>query len=70
MCCFVNPFAKNRKRSWPLPKVGACIRALQQREQYAEAEFFVNWSAVGSGKHSRDDCRRGINSCATVHRAG
>lgn len=39
---FVNPFAKNRKRSWPLPKVGSCIRALQQREQYAEAEFFVN----------------------------
>ncbi|WP_332876204.1 glycosyltransferase family 9 protein [Massilia sp. S19_KUP03_FR1] len=39
---FVNPFAKTKKRCWPLERVAALIAAMQQRAEWAEACFIVN----------------------------
>lgn len=39
---FVNPFAKTKKRCWPLERVAALIAAMQQRAEWADACFIVN----------------------------
>ena len=39
---FINPFAKNKKRTWPLPKVAALIRALSERTEFQQAVFLIN----------------------------
>lgn len=39
---FVNPFAKTKKRCWPLQKTAELIAALQQRPEWAGACFLVN----------------------------
>lgn len=39
---FINPFAKNKKRTWPLPKVAALIRALSERPEFQQAVFLIN----------------------------
>ncbi len=39
---FVNPYAKIRKRCWPLSDVAALIGALRLREEWSGAYFLVN----------------------------
>jgi ADP-heptose:LPS heptosyltransferase len=39
---FINPFAKTRKRCWPLAKVAELIVALRQRPGFLDACFIVN----------------------------
>lgn len=39
---FVNPFAKTKKRCWPLERVAGLIAAMQQRAEWADACFIVN----------------------------
>lgn len=39
---FVNPFAKTKKRCWPLRKVAELIRAMQARDEWCEACFVIN----------------------------
>lgn len=39
---FVNPFAKTKKRCWPLERVAELIAAMQQRDEWADACFIVN----------------------------
>jgi heptosyltransferase-3 len=39
---FVNPFAKTKKRCWPLERVAELIAAMQQRPQWQDACFIVN----------------------------
>ena len=39
---FVNPFAKTKKRCWPLERVAELIAAMQQRPEWADACFIVN----------------------------
>lgn len=39
---FCNPFAKNGKRTWPLPKMGECILRLQSQPAFNEAIFLIN----------------------------
>lgn len=38
----INPFAKNRKRTWPLTSTMECIRLLQEKEEFADTSFLVN----------------------------
>ena len=45
---FINPFAKNKKRTWPLPKVAALIHALSERP-----EFQGFWDLPAMLAHSR-----------------
>ncbi|MEO8839023.1 MAG: glycosyltransferase family 9 protein, partial [Herbaspirillum sp.] len=39
---FVNPFAKTKKRCWPLQKVAKLIRAMQERGEWRDACFIIN----------------------------
>ncbi|AON55884.1 glycosyltransferase family 9 protein [Herbaspirillum seropedicae] len=39
---FINPYAKTRKRCWPLEHVADLIQAMQQREGWQDARFIVN----------------------------
>ena len=39
---FVNPFAKTKKRCWPLERTAELIAAMQQRPGWADACFLVN----------------------------
>ena len=39
---FVNPFAKTKKRCWPLERVAELIAAMQQRDEWKDACFIVN----------------------------
>jgi heptosyltransferase-3 len=39
---FINPYAKTRKRCWPLAKVAELINALRQRPGFLDASFIVN----------------------------
>lgn len=39
---FINPFAKTRKRCWPLEKVAELIKAMQAQEAWRDACFIVN----------------------------
>lgn len=39
---FVNPFAKTRKRSWPLERVVELILAMRERSEWSNATFVVN----------------------------
>lgn len=39
---FINPFAKTKKRCWPLDKVVELIKAMQARETWRDACFIVN----------------------------
>lgn len=39
---FVNPFAKTKKRCWPLERVAELIAAMQARPAWADACFIVN----------------------------
>lgn len=39
---FINPFAKTKKRCWPLEHVAALIAAMQRQAQWQDACFIVN----------------------------
>jgi len=39
---FVNPFAKTKKRCWPLERVAGLIAAMQQQPDWQDACFIVN----------------------------
>lgn len=39
---FVNPFAKTKKRCWPLERVAELIGAMQQQDDWKDAHFIVN----------------------------
>ncbi len=39
---FINPFAKNPKRSWPLERVLELIVALCRKDEYGDVSFVVN----------------------------
>jgi heptosyltransferase-3 len=39
---FVNPYAKTRKRCWPLERVAQLIAAMQQLPQWRDAGFIIN----------------------------
>jgi ADP-heptose:LPS heptosyltransferase len=39
---FVNPFAKTKKRCWPLERVAELIAAMQQQDDWKDACFIVN----------------------------
>lgn len=39
---FINPFAKTRKRCWPLEKVVELIKAMQAQEGWRDACFIIN----------------------------
>jgi heptosyltransferase-3 len=39
---FINPFAKTKKRCWPLEQVGELIRRMQTQTQWQDAAFIVN----------------------------
>ncbi len=39
---FINPFAKTRKRSWPLDRVVELIVAMRDRSEWRKATFVVN----------------------------
>jgi heptosyltransferase-3 len=39
---FVNPFAKTKKRCWPLERVAELIAAMQQQDDWKDACFLVN----------------------------
>nr|WP_217345647.1 glycosyltransferase family 9 protein [Noviherbaspirillum sp. L7-7A]MBV0879957.1 lipopolysaccharide heptosyltransferase family protein [Noviherbaspirillum sp. L7-7A] len=39
---FINPFAKTKKRCWPLDKVVGLIKAMQAEEAWRDACFIVN----------------------------
>jgi heptosyltransferase-3 len=39
---FVNPFAKTKKRCWPLVRVAELIAAMQQQDAWKDACFIVN----------------------------
>jgi ADP-heptose:LPS heptosyltransferase len=39
---FINPFAKTKKRCWPLDKVAELIKAMQAQEVWCDACFIVN----------------------------
>ena len=39
---FINPFAKTKKRCWPLDKVAELIKAMQAEETWRDACFIVN----------------------------
>ncbi|MFJ3046913.1 glycosyltransferase family 9 protein [Herbaspirillum chlorophenolicum] len=39
---FINPFAKTRKRCWPVPKVVDLIGALQQMDEWRATTFVIN----------------------------
>jgi heptosyltransferase-3 len=41
-CVFINPFAKTKKRCWPLEHVGELIRRMQSQTQWQDAAFIVN----------------------------
>lgn len=39
---FINPYAKTRKRCWPLQRVSELIRAMQSLPQWKTASFIIN----------------------------
>jgi heptosyltransferase-3 len=39
---FINPFAKTKKRCWPLERVISLIQSMQQRDDFRDARFIVN----------------------------
>ncbi|MFL9922933.1 glycosyltransferase family 9 protein [Herbaspirillum lusitanum] len=39
---FINPFAKTKKRCWPVDKVADLILALQSRPEWRDARFIIN----------------------------
>lgn len=39
---FINPYAKTKKRCWPLERVAELIAAMQQQPQWRSAGFIVN----------------------------
>lgn len=39
---FINPYAKTRKRCWPLEHVAALIMAMQRQDAWRDAGFIVN----------------------------
>jgi ADP-heptose:LPS heptosyltransferase len=39
---FINPFAKTKKRCWPVSKVADLILELQQRAEWRDAHFIIN----------------------------
>lgn len=39
---FINPFAKTRKRCWPLERVADLIVAIRQQDEWRDASFIVN----------------------------
>ncbi|MFA5306148.1 MAG: glycosyltransferase family 9 protein [Candidatus Babeliales bacterium] len=39
---FINPFAKDKKRSWPTERVGDLIRMLKQQDEWGDVSFVVN----------------------------
>lgn len=39
---FINPYAKTKKRCWPLDHVAALITAMQQQDAWRDAGFIVN----------------------------
>ncbi|NUU01935.1 glycosyltransferase family 9 protein [Herbaspirillum robiniae] len=39
---FINPFAKTKKRCWPVAKVADLIVALQQKEEWRTTTFVIN----------------------------
>lgn len=39
---FINPYAKTKKRCWPLSHVAALIRAMQQQDAWRHSRFIVN----------------------------
>ncbi|KAF1047000.1 MAG: hypothetical protein GAK35_00797 [Herbaspirillum frisingense] len=39
---FINPFAKTRKRCWPVARVADLVVALQARPEWAQTRFIIN----------------------------
>lgn len=39
---FINPFAKTKKRCWPVARVADLIQALQARPEWAQTRFVIN----------------------------
>ncbi|HZS80937.1 MAG TPA: glycosyltransferase family 9 protein [Herbaspirillum sp.] len=39
---FINPYAKTRKRCWPLERVTALILAMKKQNQWCDSSFIVN----------------------------
>jgi heptosyltransferase-3 len=39
---FINPFAKTKKRCWPLERVMSLVQTMQQHDDFRDARFIVN----------------------------
>jgi heptosyltransferase-3 len=50
---FINPYAKTKKRCWPLERVAQLIMAMSAREQWRDACFIIN-AVPEEASHARE----------------